>query len=171
MIRKRNKKGSLQDVMFIGIVLLVFGIAILFGFKIMGEINTQIQASDVLAEYDTGSHARDASSTLTGHFSGIIDNSFLFLTIGLGLVTLALAALVRVHPIFIAFYFIGLVIVIFLSAVFSNIYQEMAASTELIAVADQLTFTSLILNYLPFIIGIFGILIMIVMYKLWNNAE
>ena len=60
---------------------------------------------------------------------------------------------------------------IFLSAVFSDIYQEMAANSELTALADQLVFTSHILTYLPLIIGVFGILLMIVMYKIWSIGD
>lgn len=163
----KNKRGSLQDVIIIGVVLLFFGMIVLFGFKIQSEINTQVQAHD-----DIPARAKTASATLTNHYSGTIDYGFLLLAVGLAIATLILAALVRIHPVFIPLFFIGLVIVIFLCGVFSNIYQEMAGNSELTALADQLTFTSHILEYLPLIVGVFGFLLMIVMYKLWSvNRE
>jgi hypothetical protein len=158
-----NKKGSLIDLIVIGVVLLFFGVVLLIGFKVTSEFNDEIQAHP-----DIPTRAKTASTTLTGHYSGTMDYGFLLLAIGIAIATLILAALVRIHPVFVPLYFIGLVIVIFLCGIFSNIYQEMAANTNLITQADQLIFTSHILTYLPLIVGIFGILLMIIMYKLWS---
>lgn len=160
---RRNKKGSLQDLIVIGAVLLFFGLILLIGSRVTGEWNDAIQArSDIPTE------AKTASAAVNAHYGGAMDYGFLLLAIGIGIATLILAALVRIHPVFIPLYFIGLVIVVFLCGIFSNIYQEMAGNSELTAYADTLVFTSHILNYLPFIVGIFGILLMIVMYKLWS---
>lgn len=161
-----NKKGSLEDIMFIGIILLFAAMVILIGFKVTSEFNDNVQTNDLIP-----ANAKTSTQTLTDFYPGIVDNSFLFLTIGLCIATLVLAALVRIHPMFIAFYLIGLTIVVFVSGVLSNIYQEMAANANLAAQADQLTVITSIIEYLPFIIGIFGTLLMVVMYKLWRNGE
>lgn len=170
MLRK-NKRGSVQDILFIAVILFVFAISVLIGFKIMAEINSNIQSSSIVEQYDTDDHAQTASSTLTSMYPGVIDNSFLFLTIGLVIITLIMAAMVRIHPMFMVLFFIGLVIIIFVTGALSNVYQEMAASSSLSTEADQLVFISHIMEYLPFIIGIFGFILMIVMYKLYKNAE
>lgn len=161
-----NKKGSLQDIALIAGVLLFFGIVLLIGFKVTDSFNTQVQG---MASIPT--EAKTSTQTLTNYYSSTMDYSFLLLAIGLGIATLILAALVRVHPVFIPLYFIGLIFVIILSAVFSNIYQGMAADTNLISYANQLVFTSHILNYLPLIVGTFGIILMVVMYKLWSVGQ
>jgi len=166
----KNKKGSIQDLIFVGVILLFASMVILIGFKVSSEFNTQIQDSPIIDEFDVGSNAQVASASLVSNYSGVIDNTFLLLAIGISIITLVLAALVRVHPMFIPFFLLGLLIVIFMSGVFSNIYQEMAADPNLSAQADQLTFISYIMEYLPFIIGIFGFLLMAVTYKLWKNA-
>ena len=159
----RNKKGSLLDIVLISIILTVFGVVLLVGFKVTSEINDQIQAhSGIPAD------AKTASSTLTGHYSGVLDNSFFILTIFVAIAALVLAALVRVHPIFIPIFVIALFILAFICGVLSNIYQEMAENTNLATQADQLTFTSNILEYLPIIVFIFGVILMIVIYKLGN---
>ena len=160
---KRNRKGSLPDILFISIILLFAALVILIGFKITSEINDQVASMPIMP-----ARATAATSSLTGDYSGVVDNTFLFFAIGMGMVVLALAALVRVHPIFIPFFFIGLVLVIFFSGILSNIYQEMAANPNLAAQATQLTFINHILEYLPFIVGVFGFLLMLVMYKLWK---
>jgi hypothetical protein len=168
---KLNKKGSIQDLVFVGIIVLFFAVVVLIGFKVVSEFNSEIQSNSAIAQFDTGSHARAASTELTGHYTGVIDNTFLFFAIGLALATLMLAVMVRIHPIFIPFYFIGLVLIIFFSGIFSNIYQEMAATTQLATQADQLIFISNILEFLPFIVGIFGIILMVIMYKTWKDGQ
>lgn len=160
---KNNKKGSLQDLLLIGVVLLFFGVVVLIGFKMATEFNTHIQAST-----DIPAVGKTASNQLTGYYSSTIDNAFLFLTIGLSIVTLILAALVRVHPVFLVIFIFGFIILIFLCGIFSNIYDEMASNAELSTQADQLTFISLILSRLPIIVGIIGTLLIIVLYKVWN---
>lgn len=162
----RNKKGSILDLIMIGSVLVFFGIVILFGFVISSNVNDKIQSMD---EFPT--EAKTASSSLVGNYSGVIDNSFLFLTMGLAMVTLIMAAMVRVHPMFIPLFIIALLFVIFLSGVFSNIYQGIAEDSNMVAYADQLTFTTTILEYLPIITGVIGTLLMVVMYKTWQNSQ
>lgn len=159
----RNKRGSLQDIILIGSILLFFAMVLLIGNRVMGAFNTEIQAhASIPAE------AKTASATLKADYGGSLDYGFLLLAVGLGIATLILAAMVRIHPVFIPLFFIGLVVVIVLCAIFSNIYQEMAGNSELTVYADELVFTSYVLEYLPFIVGIFGILLMLVMYKLWS---
>ena len=123
----RNKKGSAMDLLIIGVVLLFFGVVALIGFRVTSGINDQIQSMDVFP-----TNAKTASTTLTGHYSGVIDNSFLLLTIGLAIGAFVLAALVRVHPIFIPLFFLALILIIFFSGIFSNIYQEMETDSGII---------------------------------------
>jgi len=165
-----NKKGSGQDILYVGIALVAFAIIIIIGYKVYYEIDAKFQSSDIIADKDAGGLARSASTTMLGHFPGVIDNSFLFLTVGLCIGALILAAMVRVHPIFFVFYIILLSIIIFLCAVFSNIYQTIAGNSELTSLANNLLFTSQIMNTLPFIVGIFGSILAIVMYKAWSEG-
>ena len=164
--KKMNKKGSILDIVFWGMVLLVFAVATLVAFKVYTEFNARIQLQD-----DIPSTSKAASTQILGFFPGVFDNTFLFLAIGLSIVVFVLAALVRVHPIFIPLFFVAWVFFIFIAGVFSNIYQEMAAQPEFISLANQLNFISTIITYLPILTGIFGIVLMIVMYKQWRVSQ
>ena len=161
-----NKKGSLIDIIFVAGIALAFGMIMLLGFKFMSELNTELQAQDIIDV-----QGKTAANQLTDIYPTAVDNSFLLLIVGLAIGAFVLAALVRVSPIFLALYFLALGFVIFMSAVMSNIYQEMAANANLIAQADQLMFTSSILTYLPLIVGVFGSLLALVMYKSWRDAQ
>jgi len=162
---RRNKKGSLIDIMYIGVVLLFFAIVVTIGLKIATETKNNIDINPIFVD----GQSREAIGEVTTKYTNTIDNTFFFLAIFLALGTLVLASLVYVHPIFIPFYFIGWVLVIFFSGILSNIYQTMAADTNLIAITDQLVFIKGILTALPIIVGVFGILLMVVMYKLRGN--
>lgn len=163
---KMNKKGSLIDIIFIMVGLLVFASAVLISFKVVSEFNDNVQASDAVP-----TEAKAATGSLQGHYTGVLDKSALFLAIGMAIGAFILASLVRVHPIFMPFYFIALVFVIFFCGIFSNIYQEMAETPALAAQADSLVIISYILEYMPFIVGILGTILAIVMYKLWSNSQ
>jgi len=161
----RNKKGSVLDLILIGVFCLAFAFSILIGFKISTEFNTQIQA-----HVDVPAEAKTASTSLLGEYSTTMDYGFLFFIVGLSIGVLILAAMVRVHPIFIVLYIIGLLIVIFLSGVFSNIYQGLAESTEVVALANQLLFVDKIMTFLPWFVAVVGTLLCIIMYKSYQDG-
>ena len=164
--RKLGKKGSLQDVMFIIGIIVFFGVIVLLGYRISSAYDTQIQGMAIVPE-----DAKAASTTLKGHYTGIVDNMFLVLTIGLCIVTLILAAMVRVHPVFIPIFFIVLLITIFVAGIASDIYQSIAGAAALTEYADDLIFITTILENLPLFIGFFGFLLMGLMYKLYSAGE
>lgn len=158
-----NKKGSLNDLIVWAVILLILGISILIGFRMAADTNTHIQADPNIP-----ANAKAVSAQMYGYYPGVINNSFLFLTFGLAFATLILAALVRIHPVFIPFYIIGLVIVIIVSGILSNIYGGMAENATLAAQAAQLDKVGLVLDYLPWFVGVFGTILMVVMYKTWR---
>uniref|UniRef100_A0A6H1ZIN2 Uncharacterized protein n=2 Tax=viral metagenome TaxID=1070528 RepID=A0A6H1ZIN2_9ZZZZ len=163
---KKNKKASVQDLLYVGITLFVFAMVILICFRISTSLNTEFQASDQIDAYGKTAHQQ-----ITNLYPGIIDNSFLFVTVILSIGTLILAALVRIHPIFLPIYLLAWMFVIFLCAVFSNAYQEMAANPDLAALAAQMTLMNQVMTTLPFIIGIVGALLAIVMYKAYKGDQ
>lgn len=162
---KGGKRGSLQDIAFAIVIMFFLGFILLISFKVMDEWDNQIQSLDIVPD-----NAKDASTQLRGNFPGIIDNMVLFFFVGLSIIIWILASLVRVHPIFLIFFMIGLVMLVIVAAAMSNVYQEAAANSELTALADELVFTSHILNFLPLWIGIIGLVLMAVTYKVFQNS-
>ena len=162
----KGKKGSLDDLVMIAVVLLVFSIVIIITYKINDELNIEFQANT-----DIDSKGKATFQQINNLYPGVIDNSFLFLTVALSIGAIALAAMVRVHPIFLALFFIMWFIVIFLSAVFSNIYQTIVAEAELATLAAELTFVNQIMNTLPWLIAIFGGVLALLMYKQFKMEQ
>ncbi|KKN27130.1 hypothetical protein LCGC14_0867800 [marine sediment metagenome] len=158
---RKNKKGSLQDLLVIMVLVVAFAVGTLIVYKVSDEINTKFQEST-----DITPQGKTAFSKINNMYPGVIDNSFLLLIIGLCIVALSLAMMVRVHPIFFVFFLIVFIIVIFLCGVFSNIYLEIANNEEMSDVAGNLKFITNIMGKLPLFIGILGFLLAGVMYKL-----
>lgn len=162
----RNKKGSIVDLIYIAGGLLFFSMVVLISYRVFTEVNTNIQANGVITN-----DAKTASTDLLGLFPGLIDNMFLFVTIGLGIIMLIFAALVRIHPVFIFIFLFLLPIIIYLGGAMSNVYQELADDPNLSTQADRLIIISTIMEYFPFIIGVFGIILMFVSYKVWRMEQ
>ena len=170
--RKGNKKGSIQDILYIIIAIVVIAVGSLLVYKVMNEVNQKFQDS-----VDIPVRGKTAMNNMENIFTGVLDNSFMLLVVGLCIVALALAAMVRVHPVFIVFFILLLVIIIFLGGVFSNIYQKVASNAQMddadgsgTLLADRLMFMSYVMQYLPFLIGVIGIAMSFIMYKSWQNA-
>lgn len=161
----KNKRGSIQDLLLIGIILFFFSMLVLLCFKISDEFNTNIQSNVAVISGDSDGYARQSSTKINNTFSGAVDNSFLFLAIGLSIGMLVLASLVRVHPAFIILFIIAWIFLTFLCGVFSNVYQEMADNINLSEQANKLMFIDKIMTYLPLFMGVIGIILMIVMHK------
>lgn len=167
---RENKKGSIQDLILMAVVATFFGIIMLISFTVVAEFSDILDDLDSELPGGVPTEAKRSINQLENTYTGIIDNMFVFLIIGLSILAFVLAALVRIHPMFIAFYFLALILVVYLAGILSNIYTGMAANPALIAQANQLTFITLILNFLPLFVGALGTALMFVMYKLWSNS-
>jgi len=163
---KENKKGSIQDIMLTIVVVLVMSILLIIGFKITAELNARFQESDLIDV-----QGKTAFQQITNTFPGVLDNSFLFIMFGLTVLAFILVALIRVHPIFLVPFIFVWMIVLLLSGVFSNVYQNIAGDPNFAAQADQLVFTSIIMQTLPMIIAIIGGVMAILMYKNWQAVQ
>lgn len=160
MVKKRNKKGAIDDLVTIMGVLLFFAILVLVGFKFTSELKDKFAEGDII-----NAEGQAAVNQINDLYPTVVDNSFLFLMVGLLIVAIILAMLVAVHPVFFVLYFIFLIIVIFVGGVISNIYQEAAATAALAEIANQMTYMSHIMQFLPIIVGVFGFILAVVLYR------
>jgi len=170
-MEKRNKKGSIQDILYIIIAIVFIAVGSLLVYKIHNEINQKFQETN-----DIPDEGKVAMEQMENMFTGVLDNSFMLLVVGLCIVALALAAMVRIHPVFIVFFVILLAIIVFLAGIFSNIYQAVASEATMddadgsgILLADKLTFMTYVMRFLPFITGVIGIMMSFIMYRSWQQ--
>ena len=161
-----NKKGSMLDLIFIAVTLLAFSVVVLIVFKISNTFNSELQDMADLPD-----KPKDEFNRVNNLYVDVIDNMALFLFVGLSVVALILASLVRFHPVFFVFFILIIVVFIFIAGIMSNIYLEIANNPELSDEAEQLTHITKIMYILPFFIGVIGFILSVIMYKNWRDAS
>ena len=160
---KKNKKGSIVDIFFIIIALVFFSITVLFGTKIATEFQNKIADNEV---YQTDApEAIVYTEQAINNYTFSVNSGFLLLLIFFIIATLSLAALVRIHPMFIPIFLIALTFLILFCGIMSNVYQGVAEAEEMGSTVERYMMMHKIMVGIPFIVGIFGIILMIVMYK------
>lgn len=156
----RNKKGSITDLIFI--VTGVFGMALLaiIVAYVSSSINTEIQG---IGAFNFA--AKEASSSMADGFPTVINAGIIFVFFALVIVSLVLAAMIPVHPIFIVFYIFEYLIIVWLTGGIANAYQAVIESSVFAAQRSSFFLTEFLFRYSPIIIGIVGIALMIITYK------
>ena len=159
-------KGSILDLSYFFVGLMILAIVVLLAFVVGSRINDSVQSNS-----DFTVLGKNLMQNQINSFSTTFDKSFLILSIFIAISVIASAVLVRVHPIFIPIFIFLLMIFIVVAAISSNIYSELEINDQVASVAAQMTFARKIMLYLPYIVGIVGTILMIVMYKSWSNAQ
>lgn len=157
---KRNKRGTLSDFPFIlagifSVVLVALLVAML-----VNNINSEIQDIDVFP--DT---AKDASRDMSNDFPHVIDGGIIFLFFSMVVISLVLASLVPVHPVFLIFYLFELIVLIYLGAGISNAYELIIDNATFAVQKDQFILSTFLFKYLPFVVALLGALLAVVVYK------
>lgn len=160
MARRRNKKGSISDMPFIIGGIFAFALTALVVTVLLNNLNTQIQANDLF-----NTRAKNAARDYAGAFPTVVDGSMLFVFFAACLVSIALAALVPVHPVFFIFYLLEFLLLIYLGAGIANAYEEIITNPIFATEEGQYPITIFFFRYFPFIIGVVGAVLAIVVYK------
>jgi len=103
--------------------------------------------------------------------ANILMNSIGIITISAGIGAIVLAFLIPSHPVFLPISILALLLFIILSTVFSNFLWEFLNSTFIVAIANQFPLIASIVKYLPYIIAVFGFVLIIVMYSKSGTYE
>ena len=149
-----NKKGGVPDGIFYLIAIFAVAIISVVGFMIFDNINNNFQASNTIA--DSG---KTIMTDLHGKYVGIIDNAFLMIFIGVLLGTVAGVWFIRTHP---ALFWIMIPIfafIIFLAAIYANVFYNFSQNAKIVDAASQFTIITLIMNNYAYVIT--GVIILI----------
>ena len=155
-----RKKGSSKDLTFIIIGTFSVAITALLVTILLNNLNDNIQDMDVF-----NTEAKSASKTMAEDFPEVMDGGILLIFFGMVLISLALASLVPIHPIFLIFFLLEWFLLIYIGAAISNTYQMFIESPIFATEANQYVITTFFFRYFPYIIGIVGAILAIVIYK------
>jgi hypothetical protein len=101
----------------------------------------------------------------------VLLNSIPFIIIGSGIGSIVLAFLIPSHPIFLPISILALALFVILSTAFTNFLWEFLNAQEIVDIANQFPLIANIVQYLPYIIAVFGFILIIVMYSKSGSYE
>ena len=152
-----NKKGQIRDSIFVIVTL----ISIAMTMVVAGYLYTQIDTglADSGLETNISAQAFDDFEIAFTTF----DSSYAFIVIGLIIALLISSFFIPTHPVFIVINIIGLMILMFMGAIFSNLYSEFILQEGMSTVAYY-PITTFIATKMPWIGSIIIFISTILMY-------
>ena len=156
----RRKKGSITDLPFIMGGIFSIAIVALLVTLLVSELDVEVQSNDIFS-----SNAKGISSNLTDDLPNVMNGGIIFIFFAMVIVSLVLASLVPIHPIFLVFYLLEYILLIWLGAWIANAYEAIIDAAVFASVADLYALTTAFFRYFPFVIGIVGAVLAIVVYK------
>lgn len=157
-----NKKGSLLDIIFAGVVLLAIFVTGLFAFVLQDNL------SDA-GLYDFNNDTKEVQS-ITNTNMNIIDGTIVFIWFISMIAAGILAYLLRSSPIFIVIAIIIVVILIVVSVIMANLHHELIQQDEFASIASShLALSSWIIGRLPVWTLVFSAIMMVIIYALGDT--
>lgn len=167
MLKRINKKASIEDVVFV----LAFIFALAIGFIIIKNVVPQITEELKSSSFSDN----NATVQAINKTENIVNNStdylylmiFAFLVIGI----IISGFMISAHPVFIPIFIVLLGITITLGIMLSNAFSEISEVPSFNDTISDMPFTSAIMDNLPIIIFIVGIIVMVIVFaKLYGGG-
>jgi hypothetical protein len=155
-----NKKAGIPDGIFYLIALFAVAVISIVGFLIFTSINDEFQQSNTITDRGKG-----IMNSLHGKYVGIIDSAFLMILVGILIGTGAGVWFIRTHP---ALFWIMIPIfafIIFLSAIYANVFFNFSQSEKILSTTNAFTVIPFIMNNYAYVITGVIILISILLFS------
>lgn len=173
-LKLNKKKGSIVDIFFIMIVLFMLGIGFLlfhhvWGSELVPKINNTVQDSNFLNNQnaDEFSHALGESQELLS----LLDYVFVMIFFGFLIALVILSFRVTTSPVFFIIFIIVLALAIMISVFISNAYQQFALNSLMSGSEASFSMMEFILDNLPYLTFIFGMVMVVIMYVRSRGAS
>lgn len=154
-----NRKGSVSDMIFLGVFIFSFALIGVLGYVIWGNFNDKIQPNDSVSD-----SAKEFSQSYNTDLLHTLDNMALIAFIGASLGLVISAFMLGSHPGFFIVAIIVLAVGVLLAAQLSNVYEEFSAQENISDYADDFTILPFLFDNYPKILLVLGFLLMIAVY-------
>ena len=165
---RMKKRGSLQDLILVMVILLSLAITIIFS----ALITREIQNSGMFDDRGTVNHSRARAifGITRDRVLPTFDNIFIGTLVAgmLGVVILSFA--VRSLPVFFVTGFVFITVLMLLAPILANVYDAVATHPLLVADADDFTAIDFVFSNFPLIILAAAVLVSITIYGLFRVA-
>jgi len=163
MGKNLNKKGSVQDIFFVIVILFIMAIIPLFLHFTINEIFTDFH--NELNKSNLSTVEIDKTFERTRSVNDMFDYIFLFLSFGLIVAIIITSYLVNVHPVFFPIFVILLALAVVISVALSNAYMEIEQVAALNSTMTKFRITSNIMENLPILTTLIGAIALVVLYS------
>ena len=155
----RNKKGNaILDTAMVVVVLVIFALLSVITWSVWEDIYP-----DMSAEMDSV-EAQESLDVINDRYPSLFDGLFLFVFIGLWIMTLVASFMIDSHPIFFAISLVLFVIVLIGSVYIGNFYEEIVTDSSFDDAYEDFPATHFILTNLLMFSIVIGSSIMLVLY-------
>jgi len=145
-----SKRGqTILDLLLVIVMLFAISIAFVLGYKVLTEVNTDIQADEDISDV-----AKADLNGLAVQYPQFMDNSFVLTLALLWLALIVTSFLIDSHPVFFIITVVLLVFVFLVSMILANAYQDIAADDDLSESAEGFPMMSWVFeNFLIIVIA------------------
>lgn len=149
-------RGNVEDIILIGAFVVMLGFSAIFSYLYLDTLSNvpQFANNTIIAENFT--QGKQAIVYL--------GNASLFIVIMLGIASAIGAFYTDTHPIFFVFSILSFGIGIFILTLFADIFLRLAASNELILVANEFSVLIVTIQNLPILGVVIGAIILLALY-------
>ena len=158
-IRNSKKGNAILDTAMVIVVLVVLGLLSIVTWSVWGDISP-----DVYDSVNESEEAKEALDVIDTKYPSLLDGIFLFVFMGLWIMTLVASWMIDTHPIFFAVSLILFVIVLVGTVYLGNFYEEIITEDAFNDAYQDFPATHYILTNLLMFGIIIGASIMIVLY-------
>lgn len=155
-----NKKANaILDTLVVVVILFVLGIIVVFGNKILTEVNSDIQA-DASMSNDSKKFIGDMNTQYPTLFDGI----FLFILVGSWICSIIFSFMIDTHPIFIVISIILLIVILFAAALLANSYSDITSDSSLATYAVNYPNINFVMSHIVQVVLVIAATIMIALF-------
>lgn len=156
----KQRKGSIQDVGFLIIMLFFIGVVCFIGYFTFNEVSDRMISSPAINET---TQAVDSLNAMKSN-SRLFDYFGLAVFLGMSLAIIITSWFIGGHPLFIAVFFLVMVGLVVGAMVLSNVWETLTQTATFGYLSSPLPITNHLITYLPIYMVVVGFLGMIAMF-------
>lgn len=168
MIPRINKRGDLSSLIIgILVILFVIGVIVILFSNVFVEVLTIMKADPVLSG---NNNSVETINIIESNTIPFLDYFFLFSFISIVIGLIISSIYIDVHPALMIIFIVLLGVVIVMAGIFANVFVEIGETTEIATTYNQFVMTKAIMNHLPLICFVVGLIVIFILYGKGRNS-
>lgn len=154
-----NKRGDIQDLITLIVIIFGFAIAGIVAYKFIGEFNDQVADNPVLTD-----HSKEIMVDAETRLPGIFDGGLLVVLIFFTIVMLISAWYIDTHPAIFFIAFILVIAIVIVAGALSTTFEEFTQTPEMINASNEFPISVFVLGNFPVLVFVIGVALIIVLF-------